>query len=494
MNRSMVCGILLLGVSGVYAAPSPLSPSLYYEVGGGTSFQRPLSEATVAPDIGISAELNLPLSCDIWDVKDIAIANYPELIVDYLEGQLDQLGQAVVAQLTSIGQGLAVAALQRALPGIYDLSQTLTAQISAQVDIAKRSCEQVVNDVQSGVSILDSWKDIGKSFSWRTSLTGPTSLDQALPDPDPADGTAPAPDTIESATSILDAKRIIAAEGTTAPIPWLGPELAGSAANPIMLVEDLVTAGYKIFLEDSGGEINSDVLDQEETAEGITVPMETISGVQDEQIRLGTLFGDTAAAVEWANRFLGEQEIYTCDDPGCESKFRSGVGLSVMTGDESAELTAAWTAIIAAGDPGIDDLEAVSSQSVQITVSLYEALTRFPLQDQNVYIGRLISDVALSRSVEKALAVRRMILASSDSPVVKGYGQAAKVTEDIVNRIRLEIEDAMWTVETQQKLSSGVSQKVLTYDAIRTSNAPTNVTGGRIDTTTTFVGDRPESP
>lgn len=493
MKKTLLLSLLLLAADTSLSAPPPLSPSLYYEVGGGSSFQRPLSEATIAPDLTLSADLNLPLSCDIWDVKDIAVANYPDLIVDYLEGQLDRLGQAVVAQLTSIGQGLAVAALQRALPGIYDLSQTLTAQINGQVDIAKRSCEAVVNDINRGVNPLDPWKDIGRSFSWRSSLTGPTSYDQPAPTGDPGAGGGAAPGSPAAATSILDAQRIIAAEGTTAPIPWLGGELAGNADNPIMLVEDLVTAGYQIFLDDDGGAGDGSNLDESGTADGVTVEIPYLSGTQDEEIRLGQLFGTTDEAVEWANRFIGEQEIYTCDPPECVASFRSGVGLQVLVNDEAFALIDTWQTIIAADDPGFEDLQEVSSQSVQVTVDLYDAIMRFPLQDQNVYIGRLISDVALSRAVEKALAIRRMLLVSSDSPVVKGYTMAKSVTTEIVDRIKMEIEDTMWAVHTQSKLTSTVSQKILTYDAIRTSNAPSNLGNGAIGGTTTFVGDRPES-
>jgi len=495
VKQIILIGGMSIGVGVCVAAPAPLSPSLYYEVGGGSSYERPLNEATIAPSIGISGDLNLPLNCDIWDVKDIAIANYPDLIVDYLEGELDRLGQAVVAQLTSIGQGLAVAALQRALPGIYDLSQTLTSQINARVEVAKNSCESVVNDIQAnGISAIDPWKNIGKSFSWRTSLTGPTSLDSAQPVANPDAGGAAGPTTAADATSIIDASRFVAAQGSSEPIPWLSVELAGSTTNPIMMVSDLVTAGYNIFLDQDGGEIESTGLTTDASAAGITADLSAISGEIAEEIRLGTLFGDTDAAVDWANRFIGEQEIYTCEDAGCESGFRPGVGLQVMVNDEVKILVELWDGIIADNDPSLERLGEVSSGSVVVTSFLYEALMRFPLQDQNVYIGRLINDVALSRTVEKALAIRRMMLVSSESPVVKGYAQASVVADQILDRIKTEIEDIMWTVQTQKKLSSAVAESVLAYDAVRSSNAPSSIISRPIDGTSDFIGDRPVSP
>lgn len=480
--KKLIFIALFIGSSMCYAAPAPLSPSLYYEMGGGVSFQRPLSEATIAPELTLSAGLDLPLSCDIWDIKDIAIANYPDLVIDYLQGQLDQLGQAVVAQLTSIGQGLAVAALQRALPGIYDLSQTLTSQISARVDIAKRSCEQVVNDINRGVNPLDAWKHVGAAVSWRTTLTGPTG-----------EATGGTPE-LSDATSILDAQRTVAEEGALTPIPWFGVDLGGSSENPIEVVEDLVTAGMKLMLESTpDGRLDTDTLDEAVTADGVTAETNTINGTSDTPIRLGQLFEDTEIAVDWANRFIGEQEIYMCDDPGCESSFRPGAGLQVMLKEETDRLVELWQDLIDENDPDLDDLADVSSESVQVTVDLFDALMRFPEQDQAVYIGRLISDAALQLTVEKALAIRRMILVSSESPIVKGYNLVSEETDTLLQRIRTEIDDTMWTVETQQKLSSMASEKILNYDAIRTSNRIRDIRTEQY-LPSDFVGEEPVGP
>ena len=151
---------------------NPLSPSLYYEIGGGVQFNRPLSEDAQGVEIGVGVDLDLPLSCDIWDAAHNDPAAWGDLIETYIEDSLNELGRAVVLQLTEFGQGLAVAALQRALPGLYDYSQNLTGQIEAKVGVAKRSCEAVVNDINNGVNPLDPWKRIGAAVTWRTELQG----------------------------------------------------------------------------------------------------------------------------------------------------------------------------------------------------------------------------------------------------------------------------------------------------------------------------------
>ncbi len=463
--------------SGAMSQQHPLSPTLYYEMGGGTTFQRPLNEATVSPNLGVSAALNLPLSCDIWDQKIFELNAYPDLITDYMEGELDRLGQAIVAQLTALGQGVAVAALQRALPGVYDYSQTLTAQINGRVDVAKRSCEDVVNDVNKGINPLDGWKQIGIGVGWRSTLTSNEN-----PPPD-----AP--------TSILEAQQQVARNSPTAPIPWIGGEMAGGTTNPIVVVRDLVTAGYNIFQSNEPAGAQS--LTEPTQAAGDTVDVETIGGTRTEDKRLGVLFGTTENAVEWANRMVGEQTIYTCspEDAGCASQFRPGVGLAVLVGEEVEELTEAWIELLGSDDmPSIDQLTAVSSNEVVLTTFVYEALQNFEVQDQNVYIGRLIDDVSLSRTIEKAMAIRRMILVSSESPAVKGYVLAGEVSEAITDRIRDEIDDLMWTVETQGKLSSKVSQTIIAYDALRDSVGSQTLTGGAPNRSGSVFSDRPTAP
>ncbi len=478
-----VVTVLLLPFSATRSAPHPLSPSLYYEMGGGSSFQRPLNDATVSPELGISANVNLPLNCDIWDTKILDIGAYPRLIQDYMEGELDKLGQAIVAQLTALGQGLAVAALQRALPGMYDYSQTLTAQINGRVDVAKRSCEAVVNDINKGINPLDAWKQIGMGVGWRATLA-PTDL--VIGNGEEYAGDEP--------TSILEASRDIAQNAASAPLPWFD-EPAGGADNPIVIVRDLVTAGYNVFESDAATGASS--LTEATSAAGDTVQVQTIGGIATVEKRLGVLFENTEEAVIWANKLVGEQTIYTCVPEGgqCDSRFQPGVGLSVLVEEEVEKLTLEWIALLASDAlPSMDQLRSVSSAEVQLTAYVYDALMRFPEQDQNVYIGRLIDDVSLSRAVEKAMAIRRMILVSSESPVVKGYVQAKQESRDITDRIKIEIDDLMWAVETQHKLSSKVSGTIIAYDALRDNVGAGTLTGvSRYGVDSTYT-DRPTAP
>lgn len=470
--------LLLLGLvhNTLYAQEqkSPLSGSLYYEMGGGQSFSRPLNEDnTTGVEIGVGADLRLPLSCDIWDGKHLDPEVWSEIILDYAEGQINQLGMAIVAQLGELGTGIAVAALQRALPGIYDYSQNLQAQLTAKIDIAKRSCEQVVSDINQGINPLDPWKRIGVAVGWRTTLTDTYSEENQTDN-----GAAP---------SILSAQRDIAERGTTAPIPWFGGE-AGSEDRPIQVVADLVTAGYN--LEQGSNDLAANSNAAGSTA---TVPT-TILGDQEIETRLATLWPSSEAAVEWATRFLGEQTVYTCETLACNSSMDAGVGLSLLAQEEATALVTAWQDLISTDAiPTVANMREVSSQEVMITPKVYQALMRFETQDQDVYIGRLISDVALARTVERAMAIRKLISTSSRSPIVQGYVQAAEVANELTDRIREEVEDLLWSVRIEQGLASTAAGAILRYDARRTLVGAQQIGNMPFDTGQNTFYDRPVS-
>ena len=446
----------LLSLSGRLPAQvkSPLSPSLYYEIGGGESFTRPLNDDSVGVELGIDADLRLPLSCDIWDAKHLNPEVWGNMIGDYIEGEINELGKQIVAQLTQFGQGIAVAALQRALPGLYDYSQNLNAQVSAKIDIAKRSCEDVVNDINQGINPLDAWKRIGVAVGWRSTLTDDYDLLSQTGRP----------------ASILSAQQDVAQRGTSAPIPWFGGP-AGDQDRPINVVEDLVTAGYNL-------QEGSNTLGEAITADGTVDVPTAILGDRAVDKRLAQLWADSDEAVEWASQFLGEQTVYTCEAAGCDSSMDAGVGLAVLAQQESLALTQQWQTLLANdGIPDVTAMQAVSSATVMITPRVFEAIGRFEPQDQDVYIGRLISDVALARTIERAMAIRQLIRLSSRSPIVQVYVQAREVADTLLVRIREEIEDILWSVNTEAELASAAAQSILAYDTRRTINLGQQVIG-----------------
>jgi len=487
--RHFIAGSLMIALSNVSVAQgiNPLSPSLYYEIGGGTAFNRPLAENTELSSHGVEATLQLPLNCGIWDERHLDPDAWLNSIQDYAEGQLNALGQAVVVQLQSFAQGLAVAALQRALPGMYAYSQSLTASIEGKIDVAKRSCEAVVADINNGVNPVDPWRRIGTAVSWRSTLT------------DNGFATNAAGQNVALPSTIIEAEAQVAASGNE-PIPWFGG-LRGLVGEPIIVTEDLVRAGFNIHSGTVAG-ANVDLDDSNSSSPtgypGVAI-RQGLANNDPVNSRLSEMFpAGQAEAIAWAQRFLGEQTIHTCDeaaDPACASTFEPGLGLASMVSLEVEVLRDDWLALLDPNNPTLypntAEMRLLSSPSVMISPKVFEALSRFPEQDQDLYIGRLIDDVALSRTVERALAIRKMLKSSAETPMVQGYKQASEVADELIAKITLEVDDLLWTMEAQKKLTSNTSSALLEYDAIRNSRGAGFIATGRRLNVVNALTDRP---
>lgn len=460
------CLILLLWVNNSQAQDVPLSPYLYYEIGGGASYHRPLAEQTFGPQLQIEARLaGNPFSCEFWDQKHL---NSPESWKDLIEANLrytaDALGATIVTQLQNLGTGIAVAALQRALPGMYDFSQNANAMIRAKVNIAKRECQDVVDDVHAGVNPIEAWRRASIGVDWRL---GMSSGEFTLSGTDPSLETATL--SAMGSSNVLSTKNAIQKRiESPGPLPWFGGEDRGDAGNPILLVEDMTTAGYAIQQGHAAVGAPSE-------AAGVTKSVRVLGeATEDREIRLGELWPDSEAAVVWSVKLLGEREIYTCSTEACASQFRPGVGLGALIAEERETLVSAWDALFALIEGGTwptpVQLNSVSSGEVVVSVHVIEALINFAEQDQSLYIGRLISDVALSRAVEKAFALRKMLHSASETPVIAGYTPATREADKLIQRIRDEIDDTLWGLETQKKLTSNVSASILNYDTLISGN------------------------
>jgi len=478
MRKLLLIGFLCFPIGSVNAQVSvPLTPELYYEMGGGVQYNRPLSEATDTSSITIGDDLSLPLSCDIFDKAHGDPRAWAGLLEEYVTGEVHKLGQAVVTQFREFGTGIAIAALQRALPGVYDIAQNVIGQVEAKISVSKRSCEAVVNDINRGVNPLDGWKGLSGSVAWRRELQTISEWT--------GDGTLVEGMNVNILGSSQSVAEVVSAE--TDPIPWI-EGVAGDADNPINVTEDLVTIGYNWHSNSAALTGNVDAPD------AVSIDFFKIDEVltQEKPSRLSEMFASSEDAVDWAKRFLGEKVIYLCAD--CESSFQPGLGLAHMITEEVYALEQAWKAIVTSSrepSPSVAQLKTVSSPSVYIHREVWMAIRLYHPQEKDLLMRRLITDVALSRVVEKAMAIRQMLLTSKDAPVVRGYKEALDNAEEMIDRIRKEIDDLMWGVETQKKLTSDVAANILHHDAVTDAEIMARRRTGRTKDTVNPRFDRP---
>ncbi len=430
---------------------------IYFEIGGGDVLRDTLNASPIL-NAGLSAELNLAMSCDLWDGIHIGLDAYAEMVADHLEAELTALPQQIVTQLMNGVQGYLTAALQRAMPGMYDWAMNIDAQLQGDIEVARMSCEAALEDVNAGNNPFKGWVEESEAFSWMA------AIDQGQTDFD--DGT----EVFEDGTpNILYAKEAVATNKGEADVPWLTGPAGGASGEPINLVKDTVIAGYAIQAGDA------DLANEAATAVQ-EVAYNNIAGEPQERVqRLGELWATAGDAAAWANEVLGEQTISYCDE--CEGSTTAGKGLGYAAHLEKNTVLDAWSALLEEGDlmrRTVAELRTVSSTKVQITQDVMESLSSMAVQDRNLFITRLASDVGTYRAVEKALSMRRLLQSALTTPDVQAHPPAVEDVEKLIAELRREVEDFMFEIETSKRLVSDVPAALIAYrDATKARSVQT---------------------
>lgn len=438
-----------LAVSPVYSAErTPINSSLYYDIGGGEVIDFPLTRNPTTR-IEVDASFKLPTLCEIWDKKlDLGgLDNYIDLAGSYAKGELDKLGEGVIEFLVTAPATIAVASLQRALPGMYDYSQNLKAQMDVSIDYAKQSCSAVVENMDNNVNPWSNWLTASASTHWRSML-----------------------DDDEMVNVLKAEKKINELHGEVA-VQWFGKKRGTQEEGPINLVRDVVSAGFAANLDRiyTGDKViaNGTTSPYQELRDGISVTL-------PKEDPLSSLFGDSDIAGDFAVQVLGEQAIEFCEE--CTAGgFTPGTGLKPRYAKERDDLINVWSLLLGQyeGDtkpPPTAEMKKISSSKVAITRPIWVALDRMPKQDRDIFIYRLISDVAAERTVAKAIAVRQMIKAGISTPDVQSYKHAKDEADRLADQMKDEVNDFLWEIETQENLASNTASKILQADTIDSLN------------------------
>lgn len=455
----MLLAVLILGAGRVSAfGPAAESPLLYFEMGGGEPIREPVSVRAL-PLVGVSAAFTTPGACELWDIKhaDQLLDRYEAMVVDYIEGSLDQLGQAIMINVTAFAQGLLAAAIQRAMPGMYDYSQNVHAQLSSEIEVAKQSCESVMSNTLAGNNPLKEWKDASKVEAWKNALGVQVGLDGAL--------------TIGGAANIIRAEETVAKDEGTTSVPWFGGEKGGKDKAPIKLVNDAVRAGYALLANQKE---KMDASASDVATVSYRNPLNNTSSIRPS--RLGGLWKDGDAAALWATKVLGERIVSFC--PGCASEHQGGAGLLAAFYEERQALEGDWNRLLTLSrSPSIADMASVSAGGVHLSIHVFRALDSMIAQDKKVYVERLIADAALSRTAEKAMALRRLLRTAQSTPQVGAYPHVATTLSQLTDDIKAELDEMQWELSLQQNLSSHAAASLLGFHQA-TKNRSLQIPGG----------------
>ncbi len=389
----------------------------YYQIGGAEPISPSPNPNVTSIEIGGSIGLGLGACGDLDPV--LAVSN----ILDDIKDGIDQFEDAMVLAANSAIAALPAIILQRANPGLYDHFQNAVLAAKARVDVATKSCEQIVAEAARGENPFADWIRVSRSYSWNQELA-------------------------EEGNDPVTAKDDVDTAHGDAGVPWLGGDRGGLDQDPIRIIYDTTRAGYNV------------TLNREPAAEGAPT-------VGDPPPRLFELWGTPEEAGEWAAEVLGDEIIATCRD--CVPTTLPGTGIPPKYEAEKALIGPLLVDLVSgATAPTLENLQEVSAPAMIVSRQLIEAIRNTPDdQERAIIIGKLTADIASARSVERALTIRRLLLTGQDVPEIAAQTLAIEAHDSAIGAIQREIDNFLFESEIRQKLVSNTAVLVLQQDRNR---------------------------
>lgn len=429
MRRSLCAGLLLslTAIAPVHAALE--SPSdgggVYYKLGGGEPLMRAPNRNMRSTSLGASLDWSNAFSCSGSFDPMATVSNQ----LNGVTSGFTNLMGGVISNARGAVAGLAALAIQRANPALYDLLQKGIVGAKTDISFAEGSCEDMQNSVASGGKGLDweNWVHVSALDDWRR--RGQTQQD------------------------VIKAKEQVDNSRGDNGAPWInGNRAGGTGQQPIRVNRDVTAAGYNLQLNRS---VTS------------TASIASTSTLADTP--LASTWKSPAQASQWAVDVLGDTEIRTCGD--CEKKRGvPGKGL-VLKYEAEKEVVRPLVANLVSGTTPLTaaNLEAISAPpNLVITKSVIESLQNE--KDADLLASKLAAEIALTRTMNRALLLRRVLESGKREPNVGGNGEAQAEIQRSLADLDGEMKNLLFEMDVRERLASNTPSMLLERQRERQRN------------------------
>ena len=421
--RPIVLAVALACIGTAALAAPPAMPAsgrgttLYYQLGGGDAAARAPNPTSLSLHLGLSGIAKFNFSCGKFNAT---------LSLQNLLNAFARLGPMITSAVQAGIAALPMYILQRAQPGLYELIQTYIAKAEKVLNLSFQSCEQMEQSIKDGKNPFDTFVSLSMGEGWKD-LANTGSGD------------------------VVQAKDSVQTNGGKFGFTWVfGTKAGGDSQPPAKLVSDLVTASYNLTMM------------QPTTASASTSYAATGS-------RLAKAFSTPAGAATFATDVVGDLEIATCEAGRCPSKAtKTAIGLEHKVEDEITVVRPQLTTVLTTTVPSTNDLDAASAPGVLVTRDLVDALRALPKAEQAIAVERIGQEVALARTIDRALLIRQMLVTGQTIP----EALPPPVTEEIQSKIlqvNRAIDDLMYEVRVRKEVVSSSASTIV--DAYRGSRA-----------------------
>lgn len=441
MNRHSIKALTLsVALATPMLAHAQDADRLYYDIGGAAPFGVSAGLGHGPRPMGMGARWNINASCGNFDIG----ATVGNQLNGMTNGFQDLMGN-VVANATGAVASLPAMIIQRANPALYDLLTNGVLQGRLDFDKAKLSC-QTMSEQLADATLGGQMKQAAMAENWK---------ELAATNPD--------------AVAVQQAAEQQSGDtGRT----WVGGEKRGGRGQPpVRVVADTATAGYNVLhgrtdptstapVSGGGGGWGSIATSGGEWVGGGGIAGGGGTGGGNEcQGGMCTLWGSPDEAAEWATKIIGDSEIRTCD--GCEkSQSVAGTGLIRELEDEQQRILEDLLAMLNGGDITQAKLNDVSAGSgLAVSRAVIEAMRSDP--QGPLLAQRLSSEMALARTLIKAMWARRTLIAGATDPGIQNNQAGMTVLDRKLGALNRDIELLQSEMEIRNSLASSAAMSAL---------------------------------
>jgi integrating conjugative element protein (TIGR03755 family) len=392
--------------------------TIYYGIGGGEPISRPPSNRVETLRLGGDVAWNTDLICGNFDMN-VSVSEQLEGI----QGSFQDLMGNVIQSATAAVASLPALVIQRVNPALYDLLQNGVLQASEEFHIARTSCEELVGVMDEAIG-NDRWESVAKGGWWGTQSN--------------------------NGGEILDTKARADTDGVDAGVVWVaGARRGGQNQPPIEPIEDAAKAGYNLLLNRAPNDTTSTV----STCDGAPICEEWAS---------------PQAFADWTVQVLGDKAIRTC--AGCSKiEVQAGMGLNHSVAWLAEQIAFELGLLVSSPTPpSADELAEVSGgTSMQLTRPVIEALREEDENLQPQLIDRLAGEMALARTMERALMARRALLAGMDEPNVANVAVGREAIALEVAELEQEVDNLLYEMDVRQRVATSMPAALLSRQQLR---------------------------
>lgn len=417
---SVLCALLTSAAQAAPTMPSSGKGStLYYHLGGSDAASRAPNPNASSFKLNLSGVARMNYSCGKFDAQ---------LSLQNTLNQFSNLGPTLTNAVRSGIAALPMYILQRAQPGLYELIQTYIQRAKDLVNLSFESCEQMEREALDGKNPYDKYVTLAMGERWKQEANSGSG-------------------------DVVQTKQNVQTNGGRTGFSWIfGSNAAGENQPPAKIINDTVTAAYNLTM-----------------SHATTSPPTTSYAATG--TRLAKAFATPSSASNFATDVIGDLEVSTCTEGGCPTKAsKMGLGLERKLEDEIPIAQGQLATLLTSSVPNTTDLDAASSPGVLVTRDLIDAVRALPKPEQAIAAGRLAQEIAVARTIDRALLIRQMLMTAKTIPEAQPQHISGHLDSKIAE-INRAIDDLLYEVRVRKEVvSSSASTLLEAYRGARSAS------------------------